>query len=260
MRENTCIGCHRQNAQGQKMFPNLTDTNWTYGSSDAQIRHSIANGRQAAMPAWDNVLTDEQIAQLSDYLLSLDPERLALASPHDIAAGRTLYAKHCVSCHGADAKGKQEIGAPNLADAIWLYGGDKTLIVHSIKNGLNGTMPAFATRLTPPELVAVASYVKHLADEDIEAIWAYLKSVAPRDRKDVENTGLFSVNIRFPLAIWSLLYGGDDDSVAVDKTRSDAWNRDKYLVLGLGHCAECHSPRNFAQAMIADKFLMVTCR
>ena len=357
--QNTCIACHRQNAQGQKMFPNLTDSDWKYGSSDAQIWHSIANGRKAAMPGWGSILKDEQIDELTDYLVSLNKQRLPFSSREDVADGRTLFKQHCVSCHGPDATGNQETGVPDLTDDVWLYGGDKSLIAHSVKQGLNGTMPAFETRLTRPELLAVAAYVKHLdieareekakedkesdallkrgqylarigdcvachtapdggepmagglgfllppmgaihstnisqhsdsgigrytyaefhdvmkkgkgrhgylypampytsfkyvTDEDIEAIWTYLKSVNPRDRKDVENTGLFSFNIRFPLTIWSMVFRGDD-ALEADKSKSAPWNRGKYLVLGLGHCAECHSPRNLAQAMISDQFL-----
>lgn len=350
--ENTCAGCHRQNAQGQKMFPNLTDNDWKYGSSDAQIWHSIANGRQAAMPGWGSVLKDEQIDELTDYLVSLNSARLPFASREDVAAGGALFKQYCVSCHGPDATGNQATGAPDLSDDIWLYGGDKTLIANSIKQGLNGMMPAFEARLTRPELLAVAAYIKHLAikasgekeddlllrkgeylarigdcvachtaaeggepmagglgfllppmgtihstnisqhgdsgigrytyaefhdvikkgkgrhgylypampytsfkyvtDEDIEAIWAYLNSVNPRDRKNVENTGLFSFNFRFPLAIWSMVFRGDD-VLEHDDSKFGSWNRGKYLVLGLGHCAECHTPRNLAQAMIQDR-------
>lgn len=93
---------------------------------------------------------------------------------------------------------------------------------------------------------------KYVTDEDIEAIWAYFKSVNPRGRKNVENTGLFSFDVRFPLAIWSILFRGDD-SLEVDDSKSRLWNRGKYLVLGLGHCAECHTPRNLAMAMDWDR-------
>ena len=360
--QNTCVACHRQNAQGQKMFPNLTDNDWIYGSSDAQIWHSIASGRQAAMPGWGSILRDEQIDELTDYLVSLNKARLPFSSQEDIASGRALFEQHCVSCHGQDATGNQETGIPDLADGVWLYGGDKSLIATSIKQGLNGTMPAFEARLSRPELLAVAVYIKHLAikasdkkssedksgedkagdallrkgeylarigdcvachtapeggepmagglgfllppmgtihstnisqhtdsgigdytyaefhdvmkkgkgrhgylypampytsfkyvtDEDVEAIWAYLKSVNPRDRKNLENTGLFSFNVRFPLGIWSMLFRGDD-ALEHDNSKSAAWNRGRYLVLGLGHCAECHTPRNLAQAMIRDQ-------
>ena len=350
--QNTCIACHRQDAQGQKMFPNLADSNWMYGSGDAQIWQSIARGRHAAMPGWGSILEDEQIAELTDYLVSLDRQRLPFGSRGNVAGGRTLFQQHCVACHGPDASGNRETGVPDLTDNVWLYGGDKTLIANSIRHGLNGIMPAFETRLTRPELLAVATYVKRLdvkageerednalirkgeylarigdcvschtapeggepmagglhfllppmgtihstnisghsdsgigrytyaefhdvmkkgkgrhgylypampytsfkyvTDEDIEAIWAYLKSISPRDRKNVENTGLFSFNIRFPLAIWSMAFRGDD-SLENDDNKSALWNRGKYLVLGLGHCAECHTPRNAAQAMIWDR-------
>ena len=106
--QNNCIACHRQNAQGQKMFPNLTDNDWKYGSSDAQIWHSIAEGRTAAMPGWGSVLKDEQIDDITDYLVSLNKQRLPFSSPEEIAGGRTLYQQHCGSCHGPDATGNQE--------------------------------------------------------------------------------------------------------------------------------------------------------
>ena len=350
--QNTCIACHRQNAQGQKMFPNLTDNGWKWGSSDAQIWHSIAKGRKASMPGWGGILKDGQIEDVTDYLISFSKGRLPFSSREDISSGRALFKQHCVSCHGADASGNQETGVPDLTDDVWLYGGDKSLIANSITQGLYGEMPAFETRLTRPELLAVATYIKQLAtkaseekeddallrkgeylarvgdcvachtsaeggepltgglgfllppmgtihstnisqhsdsgigrytyeefhdvmkkgkgrhgylypampytsfkyvtDEDIEAIWAYLKSVNPRDRKNVENTGLFSFNFRLPLAIWSMVFLGDD-ALEHDNSKSESWNRGKYLVLGLGHCAECHTPRNLAQAMIWDK-------
>ncbi|MEA2078617.1 MAG: c-type cytochrome [Pseudomonadota bacterium] len=126
--QNTCIACHRQNAQGQKMFPNLTDNDWKYGSSDAQIWHSIAKGRKAAMPGWGSVLKDEQIDELTVYLVSLNKVRLPFSSREYATAGRALYKQHCVFCEGVDATGNQETGVPDLADDVWLYGGDKTIV------------------------------------------------------------------------------------------------------------------------------------
>jgi cbb3-type cytochrome c oxidase subunit III len=355
--QNSCVACHRQNAQGQVMFPNLADTDWLNGSSDAQILHSISKGRKRIMPPWGSILQDEQINDITDYLVSLNKERLPFGSRVDISGGRALFMKNCVICHGSDATGKQDIGAPDLSDDIWLFGGDKKMIFKSIKYGLDGTMPAFETRLTHSELIAVAAYIKHLAtkaiengaienkayreaentllkkgqylarigdcvachtaskggepltgglafklppmgtihstnisqhadsgigsytydefhdvmrkgkgkqgylypampytsfkyvkDEDIKAIWAYLKSINPRARKNEKNTGLFSLNLRFPLALWSKMFRGDD-VLDYDNSHSKPWNRGKYLVLGLAHCSECHTPRNMAQAM-----------
>ena len=93
---------------------------------------------------------------------------------------------------------------------------------------------------------------RYVVDEDIEAIWAYFQSVSPRDRANVPNTGLFSFDVRFPLAIWSLLFRGSD-ALVDDSSKSARWNRGKYLVLGLGHCGECHTPRNLAQAMVWER-------
>jgi len=350
--QSHCIACHRQNAQGQRQFPNLTDADWLYGSSDAQIWHSIAQGRQAAMPGWANVFNSKQIEFIADYVISLNEARRSFSSQGYILEGGTLFAEHCVVCHGANGEGNQALGAPDLADNIWLYGGDKTQIIDAITNGLSGVMPAFQDLLQRSELLSVAAYVKHLdlmslerkqgeaeiarglylvqigdcvschtaaeggepmagglsfalppmgtiyttnisqqvnpglgdysyeefydvmkngkgkhgylypampytsfmyvTDEDIKAIWTFLQSVNPRDRKNVANSGLFSFNVRFPLGIWNLLFRGDDTLLPNDN-KSSQWNRGKYLVLGLGHCGECHTPRNLAQAMVWDK-------
>jgi thiosulfate dehydrogenase len=350
--QNHCAGCHRQDAQGQLQFPNLTDADWLHGSSDAQIWESIAKGRKSPMPGWRTVLTRNQIDNLVDYVISLNQGRLVFGSQGEITSGGALFVEHCANCHGAGGEGNLAIGAPNLTDDIWLYGGDKEQIAVVIANGLFGVMPAFETLLNRTELLAVAAYIKqasgqalvvaadqseiergeylarigdcischtaaeggepmagglafalppmgtihttnisqqvnpglgdysyeefyqvmkkgkgkqgylypampytsfkYVTDEDIEAIWAYFKSVNPRDRANVPNTGLFSFDVRFPLAIWSFMFLGSDELIN-DDSKSASWNRGKYLVLGLGHCGECHTPRNLAQAMVPGR-------
>jgi cytochrome c oxidase cbb3-type subunit III len=114
------------------------------------------------MPAFgrDGILKRDAIESIADYVRSLGG--LAGDPKADLAAGRKLFADNCSACHGEDGKGKRELGTPNLTDAIWLYGADKAAIVDGIWNGRGGVMPAWAGRLDPATLKALAVYVHTL--------------------------------------------------------------------------------------------------
>ena len=105
----------------------------------------------------DGILKKNEIANVAAYVRSLSG--LSASKGLDIAAGKKIFADNCVACHGDDAKGKQDVGAPNLTDQIWLYGSDEKTIVETITNGRNGVMPAWTGRLDPATIKALAVYV-----------------------------------------------------------------------------------------------------
>lgn len=166
---DNCAPCHGRGAEGFKGFPNLNDDNWIWGGDlDAihtTIRYGIRNSdddsRQSDMPKFgkDELLDKSQINDVAEYVLSLSGN----ATDEEAAKrGSELFAENCSACHGEDGTGMIELGAPNLTDAIWLYGGDKADIVESIVTGRGGVMPAWHTRLDDVTVKQLAVYVHSL--------------------------------------------------------------------------------------------------
>jgi cytochrome c oxidase cbb3-type subunit 3 len=155
---------------GAKGYPNLNDDDWLWGGSLDQIMQTIqfgarsghAKGHEGQMLAFgrDGMLKKEEIVTVADYVRSLS----GLSTPpgYDSAAGKKIFSENCVSCHGEDAKGNQEFGAPNLTDQIWLYGSDEATIIETITNGRAGVMPAWTGRLDPLTIKALTVYVHSL--------------------------------------------------------------------------------------------------
>jgi cytochrome c oxidase cbb3-type subunit 3 len=153
-------------------FPNLTDDDWLYGGQYEKIHETLMQGRRGHMPAFSEVLDAEQIDQLANHVAQLS----GIAHDADKAdAGNRLFTSEtaaCYYCHGADGKGRQAIGAPNLTDRIWLWAGvpaseeagEKVAAIRGvIYNGLNrGVMPSFADRLTPEQIKVLTVYVHEL--------------------------------------------------------------------------------------------------
>ncbi|WP_299594382.1 c-type cytochrome [uncultured Microbulbifer sp.] len=346
-----CAACHGDDAQGQKHFPNLTDDESLYGGSDQSILHAIEHGRHGVMVGWRDVLTDQQIENVSAYVASLQPERQLSVSPVSLISGEELFSYNCSVCHGDDAKGNQQVGASDLTDAVWVHGGSLEDIENTVRNGLDSPMPAFGDQLNREQILALAAFIKrkqlqsskHLAtlngatikrgeylayagdcvachtaengelfggglpfptpfgnvystnisphrdkgigrytydefaravrdgkgkhgnlypampytsyqyvtDEDTQALWQFLQSLPPVNRENTPDTMMFPSNIRMGLGAWNLAFF-DRDPLSYPGDKSEKWKRGKYLTLGLGHCAECHTPRNLAQAMKSD--------
>lgn len=159
---NVCAACHGSDASGAPGFPNLTDNDWLYGGTPEKIVETLVNGRQGVMMAFGEQLNEEQISQLTSYVVSLS----GMTAPEkEIAAGEKLFAVNCVACHGADAKGNQMLGAPNLTDNVWLYGRSRKVIARTIRNGRNGNMPAHQEILGDAKLHLVAAYVYSLSNK-----------------------------------------------------------------------------------------------
>jgi cytochrome c oxidase cbb3-type subunit 3 len=164
-----CAPCHGAGGGGARSYPNLNDDEWIWGGKlddiAQTIRYGIRSGDAkartgAAMPAFgrDGIVKRGDIENVADYVRSLAGLPVD-AKAADLAAGKKVYADTCAVCHGENAKGNRDLGAPNLTDPIWLYGSDKAAIVESLWNGRGGVMPAWAGRLDDVTIKALAVYV-----------------------------------------------------------------------------------------------------
>ncbi len=158
---NNCAVCHGAAATGSFGFPNLTDAEWIWGGEGDAIETTLRYGRNAVMPAWQSVLGVQGIKEVTEYVLSLSGRDVdaALAS-----SGQTHFTTYCTLCHGPEGKGQVMFGAPDLTNEIWLYGNSRMRIAQVIKNGRNGAMPAFESRLGQDKLHILAAYVKSLGE------------------------------------------------------------------------------------------------
>lgn len=160
---NYCSQCHGSDARGGRSFPNLSDNDWLGAGDPAYIKHTILNGRNAIMPAMVAAIgnTEQDVEAVANYVLSLS------GSDHDATlavAGKTKFGV-CAACHGTDGKGLAAVGAPNLTDDTWLYGGSINSIKHAINKGLNNQMPAFSELLGEGKAHVLAAYVWSLSNE-----------------------------------------------------------------------------------------------
>jgi cytochrome c oxidase cbb3-type subunit 3 len=159
---NNCAQCHGSDGHGNPGFPNLADADWLWGGAAEQVEATVTNGRQAAMPGWQPVLGDSGVEDVLAYVLSLSQRQVAAGG---VAAGKALFMTNCVACHGEDGKGNPLLGAPNLTDQAWLYGGSVDAVRTSIANGRQGQMPAQGERLGPTRVRLLAAYVLSLGND-----------------------------------------------------------------------------------------------
>ena len=153
---NNCAQCHGADGKGGYGFPNLADDDWLYGGTPAAIKATLVNGRRAAMPAWGDILGDQGISEVTQHLLALNGRD---ADEAQAVKGETHYQTYCAACHGPDGKGNQALGAPNLTNGIWLYGGSEEQIAHTLRAGRNGVMPAFEETLSEDKIHILTAYV-----------------------------------------------------------------------------------------------------
>lgn len=159
---NNCSLCHGSTGSGAYGFPDLTDNDWLYGGDAATIKATIANGRNGGMPPWGAVLGEEGVRDVSSYVLSLSGQDVDADSA---ANGKAQFQALCTACHGADATGMLALGAPNLTDNVWLYGGSFEKVAHTIRNGRNGVMPAHNTLLNEDKIHLITGYVYSLSNK-----------------------------------------------------------------------------------------------
>ena len=144
----------------------MTDTDWLYGGDPATIKTTLNEGRHGQMPPMGAVIgTDDDVRNVANYVLSLSN---SAHDPIKAAIGKPKFAA-CAACHGSDGKGNQVLGAPNLSDKIWLYGGDINTIMETINKGRNNQMPAHKDILTPAKIHLLAAYVWSLSNNGTAA-------------------------------------------------------------------------------------------
>ena len=165
---NNCSQCHGSGAAGAVGYPNLLDDDWLWGGDHEAIAYTIRHGirneedldaRYSVMPAYDEVFTNEEVDAVVQYVRQLSGQE------HDAAlatAGAELFLNNCAACHGEQGLGNTDLGAPNLSDAIWLYGGDAETIEETVRYSRFGVMPPWGERLTEAEVNAVTVYVHQL--------------------------------------------------------------------------------------------------
>jgi len=156
---NNCAQCHASDGGGSRGFPNLTDKDWLWGGTPAAIQASITDGRTGVMPPLGAVLGDAGVRDAAAYVLELS------GNAHDsirAARGKEKFAQICAACHGADGKGNQALGAPNLTDKTWLHGSGEA-IVQTISAGRSNQMPAHKDILSPAKIHLLTAYVLSLS-------------------------------------------------------------------------------------------------
>ncbi|GAA0592688.1 cytochrome-c oxidase, cbb3-type subunit III [Paenochrobactrum glaciei] len=163
-----CVQCHGSGAQGAPGFPNLNDDDWLWGGTLDDILQTIQHGvrheededtRMSQMPAYADVLEPQEIRDVAAYVVSLS------GTPRDasqVPAGEQVFADNCAVCHGEDAKGIRDFGAPNLTDAIWFYGSGEDAIMRQVEHPQHGVMPAWGERLGDATVKQLAVYVHSL--------------------------------------------------------------------------------------------------
>lgn len=173
---DNCASCHGAGGGGAPGYPNLRDDVWLWGGSLAEIEHTLGVGIRSAhpetqmsqMPAFgrEGMLDGGQVSDLTEYVLALSGRE---ADPAAVGRAQQLYADNCAACHAPTGVGDRTLGAPNLTDREWLYGGDRDSIRAQIHNGRNGVMPSWEGRFSPAVIKALAVYVHVNAGGDASA-------------------------------------------------------------------------------------------
>lgn len=157
-----CAQCHGSDARGNKGFPNLTDKDWLFGGAPETIKESILRGRMGVMPPMGAALgSDKDVENVAHYVLSLSG---STADPIKAVFGKGKFGA-CMACHSAGGTGNQALGAPNLTDKVWLFGGSAETVMETIRKGRNATMPAFEDFLGDAKVHVLAAYVWSLSND-----------------------------------------------------------------------------------------------
>jgi cytochrome c oxidase cbb3-type subunit 3 len=165
---NNCSQCHGSGAAGAVGYPNLLDDDWLWGGDFENIAYTVRHGirneedwdaRYSEMTAFDDILSNAEIDAVVQHVLAISGQ------PHDATgarAGAELFLDNCAACHGDEGRGNRDLGAPNLTNNLWLYGGDAATLEETIRYARFGVMPPWGNRLSEAEIRAVTAYVHQL--------------------------------------------------------------------------------------------------
>lgn len=173
---DNCAACHGRDGKGRANYPDLTDDDWLWGGGPELIEQTMRVGintahpesRIAQMPAFgrDQMLDRDEVRSVAAYVYSLSHPDYSTAENVDrIEAGREVFVTTCAACHGEGGEGSREMGAPNLTDSYWIYGGDLQTIIASVHGGREGHMPTWDERLTTAEIRTLSLYVHDLGTQ-----------------------------------------------------------------------------------------------
>lgn len=187
-----CSVCHGSNAKGATGYPNLTDNDWLYGGQPENILTTLHNGRVGGMPAWREQIGEDGVRAAAEYVLSLSPNHgdVPGRTPNGeldktlVAQGEAIFKQNCTICHGENGKGMESVGAPNLTDNIWLYGGEREVVRNTLRHGRAGVMPEWETKLGNERIMLLAAYIYSLSNN------ANAAAPAPAEPRDNDNLEL----------------------------------------------------------------------
>lgn len=156
---NSCSTCHGSDGRGAAGFPNLTDGEWLYGGDGATLELTITHGRNGMMPPMAAALGEQGVAEVAAFAWTLNGRAAEPALAALAARGAERFATVCAACHGPEGKGNPALGAPDLADKVWLHGAAETAIIETIVRGRTNQMPPHKDFLTPAKIHLLTGYV-----------------------------------------------------------------------------------------------------
>jgi cytochrome c oxidase cbb3-type subunit 3 len=181
-----CSVCHGSQARGATGYPNLTDNDWIYGGTPEKILLTLEHGRVGGMPAWKAQIGENGVRAAAEYTLSLSTEHGSKNNgPLDktlVTQGKAIFDSNCAVCHGAAGKGNPDVGAVNLTDDTWLYGGDRETVRTTVRNGRAGVMPHWDTKLGNERIMLLAAYVYSRSDHKQDASVVTPQTIVNKER------------------------------------------------------------------------------
>ncbi|MBY6196020.1 c-type cytochrome [Vibrio hangzhouensis] len=263
----TCSSCHGDGTAPNIAtgVPDLSDNIWLHGGSIEEIQHTIRAGLNNVMPAFGSQLSDNEILAIGAYItkarIDNDSRKAALNSAAIERGEYLAHAGDCVACHSAEGGEPFAGGLPFVTPFGTIY--STNITTHATEGIGSYDYEDFRAALVDGKgkhgylypAMPFTSY-QYVNEQDLRDLWEYMQSIAPVPRRNDSNDMMFPANIRLGLLAWDIVFA---DRSPVDYTlppqleesvdEVDKWQRGKYWVAGLGHCSECHTPRNVAQAL-----------